>query len=92
MDVELRRGSYAVPAGVKQTLGAYAQKWLDANSVGPTTALRYEATVRNHIVEHLGRRELRSLGRPSVIREGGGPETPPEIIETSGQGQTRQYA
>ncbi|MFI7410927.1 tyrosine-type recombinase/integrase [Streptomyces sp. NPDC049627] len=39
-----------------------------SDSVGPTTALRYEATVRNHIVEHLGRRELRSLNQPSVIQ------------------------
>jgi integrase len=68
VDVEIRRGSYVVPAETKQTLGAYAHKWLDANSVGPTTALRYEATVRNHIVEHLGRRELRSLNQPSVIQ------------------------
>lgn len=68
VDVEIRRGSYVVPAETKQTLGAYAQKWLDANSVGPTTALRYEATVRNHIVEHLGRRELRSLNQPSIIQ------------------------
>ncbi len=68
VDVEIRRGSYVVPAETKQTLGAYAQEWLDANSVGPTTALRYEATVRNHIVEHLGRRELRSLNQPSIIQ------------------------
>ncbi|MFC8421876.1 MULTISPECIES: tyrosine-type recombinase/integrase [Streptomyces] len=68
VDVEIRSGSYVVPAETKQTLGAYAQKWLDANSVGPTTALRYEATVRNHIVAHLGRRELRSLNKPSVIQ------------------------
>ncbi|GAA2772452.1 hypothetical protein GCM10010521_58230 [Streptomyces rameus] len=66
VDVEIRRGSYVVPAETKQTLGAYAQKWLDVNSAGPTTALRYEATVRNHIVEHLGRRELRSLNQPSI--------------------------
>ncbi|MER5839717.1 tyrosine-type recombinase/integrase [Streptomyces prasinus] len=68
VDVEIRSGSYVVPAETKQTLGAYARKWLDANSVGPTTALRYEATVRNHIVAHLGRRELRSLSKPSVIQ------------------------
>lgn len=68
VDVEIRRGSYAVPAETKQTLGAYARKWLDANSVGPTTALRYEATVRNHIAEHLGQRELRSLNQPSIIQ------------------------
>ena len=28
VDVEIRRGSYVVPAETKQTLGAYAQKWL----------------------------------------------------------------
>ncbi len=68
VDVEIRSGTYVVPAQTKQTLGAYAQKWLDANSVGPTTALRYESTVRNHIVAHLGRRELRSLNKPSTIQ------------------------
>nr|WP_234382042.1 site-specific integrase [Streptomyces dysideae] len=51
-----------------EDLGEVSFVWLDANSVGPTTALRYEATVRNHIVEHLGRRELRSLNQPSIIQ------------------------
>lgn len=36
--------------------------------MGPTTALRYGATVRNHIVADRGRRELRSLNKPSIIQ------------------------
>ncbi|WP_328973033.1 tyrosine-type recombinase/integrase [Streptomyces sp. NBC_00239] len=68
VDVELRHGTYVAPSATKETLASYAQKWLEANSAGPTTALRYEATVRNHITAHLGRRELRSLNQPSTIQ------------------------
>jgi hypothetical protein len=68
VDIELRRGTYLVPTATKETLGSYAQKWLDSSAAGPTTALRYEATVRNHIAAHLGRCELRSLNRPPVIQ------------------------
>ncbi|WP_042370268.1 tyrosine-type recombinase/integrase [Streptacidiphilus neutrinimicus] len=61
-------GTYVDPAAAKVTLGSYAQQWLASNTAGPTTGLRYEGVVRNHIEARLGHHELRALNQPSLIR------------------------
>ncbi|MFE2425734.1 tyrosine-type recombinase/integrase [Streptomyces sp. NPDC059373] len=65
---ELRGGTYVDPLAGRVTLARYAQQWLSAVTAGPTTVQRYEGVIRNHIEPHLGRRELRTLNKPSLIQ------------------------
>ncbi len=66
---DLLRGTYVDPSAGKITLATYAQQWLEAVTAGPTTVDRYEGVVRNHITPHLGKHQLRSMGRPSSIQK-----------------------
>jgi integrase len=68
VDNELHSGTYVDPTAGKVTLASYAQQWLSSATAGPTTVERYERAIRNHIEPHLGRRELRTLNRPSAIQ------------------------
>ncbi|MEU7092602.1 tyrosine-type recombinase/integrase [Kitasatospora aureofaciens] len=68
LKVALDRGTYIDPAKTKITLGKYAQKWLKANTAGPTTEVRYEGVVRNHIVGRLGHHEMWVFNDPEPIR------------------------
>jgi integrase len=68
VDNELHSGTYVDPTAGKVTLTTYAQQWLSSATAGPTTVERYERAIRNHIEPHLGRRELRTLNKPSAIQ------------------------
>ncbi|MCX4753463.1 tyrosine-type recombinase/integrase [Kitasatospora purpeofusca] len=61
-------GTYIDPAATRITLGAYAEKWFRNNTAGPTTEVRYEGVVRNHIVGRLGHHEMRVFNDPEPVR------------------------
>ncbi len=65
---DLDLGSYVDPTLTKVTLGVFAQQWLAANTAGPTTGVRYEGLVRNHIDARLGHLTLRSFNKPSIVQ------------------------
>jgi integrase len=65
---DLDLGTYVDPALTKITLGVFARQWLAANTAGPTTGVRYEGLVRNHIDARLGHLEIRAFQRPSIIQ------------------------
>ena len=64
----LNLGTYIDPVAARVTLGVYAKQWLASNTAGPTTGVRYEGVVRNHIEGRLGDFELRALNKPSIIQ------------------------
>ena len=69
IEADLARGTYTDPNAGKITLARYAQDWLGTVTAGPTTVVRYEGVIRNHITPHLGKHQIRSLTRPSVIQK-----------------------
>lgn len=68
LKVTLDQGTYIDPAATKITLAKYAQKWLKANTAGPTTGVRYEGVIRNHVIGRLGHHEMRVFNDPEPVR------------------------
>ena len=54
METDQRRGVFIDPDGQKTTLGEWAQDWLDALDVAPTTEEQYRSLLSNHVLAHWG--------------------------------------
>jgi len=63
------RGTYVDPQLGKQTVGVYANRWLDSvrGTLKPKTVASYESLIRSRIVPALGTRRLANL-RPSDVQ------------------------
>jgi integrase len=64
---DLLTGRYVDPAAGRTTLGAFADRWLAAQTFDPLTRETVESRIRVHIQPTLGNAELRHL-RPSSIQ------------------------
>ena len=65
--VDLLTGRYVDPNAGRTALGAFAVRWLAAQTFDPLTRETIESRIRVQIVPHLGDVELRQL-RPSTIQ------------------------
>jgi integrase len=60
-------GTYVDPAAGRETLGGYARTWLDRQpQLSPSTAVRYDAIVRNHVMPAFGSVPLARMERSAV--------------------------
>ncbi|MCA1824459.1 MAG: site-specific integrase [Frankia sp.] len=64
--VQLARTEWVDPAYAQLPLRRWAEVWVAARVVEPTTALRDEATIRNHLLAHFGDYALGAITRMSV--------------------------
>lgn len=64
---DVLRGAYVDPDAGKVTFGAFAERWLDAQTFGESTREATELRLRLHAARHFGQRELRSI-KPSLIQ------------------------
>jgi integrase len=66
-EADLLRGSYVDPQRAKLTLGAYAERWLAAQPLRPSSRRTYEIYLRTRILPALGARGLGSI-TPTDVR------------------------
>jgi integrase len=66
METDRERGEYIDPDAGKVRFEEVAERWLASRVVDPATALKYESSVRLHVVPVFGRRQLRTI-KPSEI-------------------------
>jgi integrase len=65
-EADLLRGSYVDPQRAKLTLAAYAERWLAAQPLRPSSRRTYEIYLRTRIVPALGARGLGSITATDV--------------------------
>ncbi|MFJ3642906.1 tyrosine-type recombinase/integrase [Streptomyces sp. NPDC090108] len=56
-----REGVYIDPAAGRISVRKYAEEWLDAKEVAPSTAEAYERIMRLHVIPHLGGRTIAAV-------------------------------
>ncbi|MEI8406421.1 MULTISPECIES: phage integrase central domain-containing protein [unclassified Kribbella] len=66
METDRERGEYIDPNAGKVRFDEVAERWLASRVVDPATAIRYESSLRLHVVPVFGRRQLRTI-KPSEI-------------------------
>jgi integrase len=67
VEADLLRGTYVDPQRAKLTLAAYAERWLHAQPLRPSSLRTYEIYLRTRILPALGSRALGSL-TPTDVR------------------------
>lgn len=67
VEADLLRGTYVDPQRAKLTVGAYADRWLAAQPLRPSSRRTYEIYLRTRIVPALGQRALGSI-TPTDVR------------------------
>lgn len=67
ISADVLRGAYVDPNAGKVSFGAFADRWLEAQTFGDSSREATEIRLRLHAKTHFGRRELRSI-KPSTIQ------------------------